>query len=253
MQTLVLSPTYNEAANVIPLVTSSVGVDRTLDLLIIDDNSPDGTADVVKSQAALYPGRVHLIERPGKAGYGKACIAGLIWAAQQQRYDAVVTLDADGSHDPANIQKLLTGLDHGDVVIGSRYVPGGGSSGQSNHRIAISQLANGYARTVTRCPAHDMTSGYRAYSSKILHSINWSQIGASGFSFLVEGLTVAHRSGARIKEVPITYRQRAAGDSKMSMAIASEGLSVVWKLRSWKPQAHHLYTKLAPTTTPVIY
>ena len=219
-QTLVIIPTYNERENLSALVATLMGLPVELDLLVVDDNSPDGTAEAVQALAEQDP-RVSLVSRPGKLGYASAHQAGMKFALERGAA-VVATLDADLSHDPAVLPAMLGALGACDVVVGSRYIDGGGMEGVGASRRALSRFANGYVRALTGLRARDCTSGFRAYRAEIIGRAGLLQPGPEGYVFLTEALWRCHRAGARIGEVPITYHVRKAGASKMSARIMLE-------------------------------
>ena len=229
---LVIVPTYNERDS-LPEVARRLfaAADEGVDLLVVDDNSPDGTAAVVKEMAADDP-RIHLMERPGKLGLGTAYIAGFGWALERG-YEAVVEMDADLSHDPADVPRLLAGLRDADLVIGSRYVPGGGVGNWGRLRRALSGAGNLYARGWLGYRVKDSTSGFRAYRTAVLQEAELGTVRSEGYAFQVEMTFRFHGAGARIAEVPITFVERVAGRSKMSRRIVAEALVAVtrWGLR----------------------
>jgi glycosyltransferase involved in cell wall biosynthesis len=209
--TLVVLPTYNEAENVLPLCRDILAVDPTLEILVVDDASPDGTGELVEAAARDEP-RLRLLRRPGKLGLGSAYLAGFRFALERG-YERVVTMDCDGSHHPRHLADLLA--DGSDLVIGSRYVPGGGIVNWPRRRRALSALANLYARLLLRLPVRDITSAYRCYRREVLETVDPFAIRASGYSFLEEMAWRVHRAGFRIGEVPIVFEQRTRGVSKI--------------------------------------
>lgn len=233
MAVAVVTPTYNEAANIASLIPTLMGLRDDIDVIVVDDNSPDGTADVVREHSSSWPTRVHLIERPGKQGLGTAYVAGFTYALARG-YDYVIQLDSDGSHQPAHIPSMVAKLEQGyDMVIGSRYVPGGSAEGLDGaSRRILSRCANFYVRTVTGISVRDATGGFRAYRAPVLARVPWHTMQTKGFGFMVVTLHAMAHLGARITEVPIDFRPRAAGESKMDTAIMFEGLRTVWALRA---------------------
>lgn len=230
---VVVTPTFCEAGNIGALIEGVLGVGDTLDVLVVDDSSPDGTPELVADAAASRPGRVMLLSRPAKSGLGSAYVDGFA-AAADAGYDRVVQMDADGSHDPAHIPAMLAALDAGaDMAIGSRYVQGGSAAGLGSARRKILSLgANCYARACTGIGVRDITGGFRAYRSRLLASVDWSSLDVSGFGFQVVALAACVETGAKVAEVPIRFRPRASGSSKMSASIMAEGAKVTWGLRS---------------------
>ncbi|MFV2098169.1 polyprenol monophosphomannose synthase [Micromonospora sp. LOL_014] len=229
---LVVVPTYNEAENV-RLITARIrDAVPQVDLLIADDNSPDGTGAVADELAAA-DGRVHVLHRPGKQGLGAAYVAGFGWA-RERGYDAVVEMDADGSHAPEQLPQLLDAARDADVVIGSRWVPGGEVVNWPRHRWVLSQGANLYTRLALGMPVRDATGGYRVYRIAVLDKVDYASVSSQGYSFQVELTWRAHREGFRIVEVPITFTEREQGASKMSASIVREAL---WRVTVWGVRA----------------
>ncbi len=213
MRTLVVLPTYNEAENVLVVAEGLFAAAPSVEVLVVDDGSPDGTGDVVARAARDEP-RLHLLRRPGKLGLGSAYLAGFRWGLDRG-FDRIVTMDCDRSHDPAALPSLLAAAERHDLVIGSRYVPGGGVRNWELHRRLLSRFANFYTRTLLRLPVRDCTSGYRCYSRKVLENARPFEVRASGYSFLEEMVWRVHRCGFRIGEVPIVYEMRTHGASKI--------------------------------------
>ncbi|MEV0393886.1 polyprenol monophosphomannose synthase [Polymorphospora rubra] len=225
---LVVIPTYNEADNV-GVITSRVRrAVPSVDILIADDNSPDGTGDVADALAADDP-RVHVLHRPGKQGLGAAYVAGFA-VARERGYDAVVEMDADGSHAPEELPRLLDAARGADVVIGSRWVRGGKVVNWPWHRQLLSRGGNLYTRLALGMPVHDATGGYRVYRLPALEKIDFESVASQGYSFQVELSRRVHRAGLRIVEVPITFAERERGASKMSSVIVGEAL---WRVTMW--------------------
>jgi dolichol-phosphate mannosyltransferase len=228
MKALVVMPTYNEAESVVGVIDQVLAADPRVDVLIVDDGSPDGTARLVAERAAGEP-RVRLLERSAKQGLGAAYRAGFAWGLQRG-YEALVEMDADLSHPPDRLPALLGGLAEADLVIGSRYVPGGRTVNWSPLRKAISRGGNAYVRLALGLPVHDSTAGYRAYRRQVLEALPVSAVQSNGYCFQVE---MAHRTwqeGFRVVEVPIAFTERATGVSKMSKQIVAEAL---WRVTVW--------------------
>jgi len=213
MRTLVILPTYNEAHNVLRAVDGLLAAEPSVEVLVVDDASPDGTGELVADATESEP-RLHLLRRAGKLGLGTAYLAGFRYGLDEA-FDRFVTMDADLSHDPAALPAILRAMDDHDMVIGSRYAAGGGVQGWELHRRALSAFANVYTRTLLRLPVGDCTSGYRCYSRKVLENAGPFDIRASGYSFLEEMVWRVHRCGFRIGEVPIVYTVRTHGTSKI--------------------------------------
>jgi dolichol-phosphate mannosyltransferase len=222
MKTLVITPTYNEAESIAELVAQVLAADRRVDVLVVDDGSPDGTAGIVDKAMATQP-RLHLLERSAKDGLGAAYRAGFAWGLERG-YDALVEIDADFSHPPDRLPALLEALEWADVAIGSRYVPGGGTLGWSPVRKAISRFGNAYVRLVIGLPVKDATAGYRAFRGQVLRALAVESSESNGYCFQIEMAHRAWQAGFRIAEVPITFTERVAGTSKMHRRIVLEAL-----------------------------
>jgi len=229
---LVIIPTYNEAEN-IRLITERVRrAVPSVDILITDDNSPDGTG-VIADELAVADDHVQVLHRPGKQGLGAAYVAGFAWA-KEKAYDVVVEMDADGSHAPEELTNLLDALRDTDAVLGTRYVPGGSVHNWPLHRLALSRGGNLYIRMALGMPFKDATGGYRAYKMAVLDAIDVAAVASQGYSFQVELAWRAYRHGFRVAEVPITFTERERGNSKMSGNIFKEQLLrvTVWGLQT---------------------
>jgi dolichol-phosphate mannosyltransferase len=229
---LVIIPTYNEAEN-IRLITDRVRrAVPSVDLLIADDNSPDGTGGIADELAAS-DNHMFVLHRPGKQGLGAAYVAGFSWA-KDKGYDVVVEMDADGSHAPEELPKMLDALREADVVLGTRYVAGGSVHNWPLHRLALSRGGNIYIRMALGMPFKDATGGYRAYRMAVLDKIDVSTVASQGYSFQVELAWRAYKHGFRVAEVPITFTERERGASKMSGNIFKEQLLrvTVWGLQA---------------------
>jgi dolichol-phosphate mannosyltransferase len=212
-QTLIIVPTYNESSNITELVTKIFSSVSNVHLLVVDDDSPDGTADLVDKLAAEYP-NLRLLRRTGERGLGRAYTAGIQFGLDNG-FQIIGTMDADLSHDPAYLPPMLALLERCDVVIGSRYIRDGGTVNWSMGRILLSWLANTFAAILLQLPAHDVTSGYRIYRRRALEWIRTAEVKSTGYSFLSELLYRAHRAGARIVEHPIIFHDRTLGVSKL--------------------------------------
>ena len=210
---LVILPTYNEAENVIDLSQLVLGQDTRIEVLVVDDGSPDGTGDLVESAQAT-DARVHLIRRPGKLGLGTAYLAGFRFGLDQG-FDFIFTMDCDFSHNPRYLPALIELLGRRDMVIGSRYVPGGGIENWPWTRRLLSKFANFYARTLLRIEVRDCTAGYRGFRRELLEAVDPFQIRSSGYSFLEEMAWKVSRYGYSVGEIPIVFEQRNAGVSKI--------------------------------------
>ena len=232
MKTLIISPTYNEIKNIKSLVKQVFDLDPGYHLLIVDDNSPDGTALKVKELQSTYP-NLHLEERPGKAGLGTAYLFGFKWALENN-YDHIVQMDADLSHDPNDVPILVSRLKEHDLVIGSRYVNGVSVVNWPIRRLILSYGANMYSRFITGMPINDGTGGFKAWRGTLLNDIELKKVRSQGYSFQIEMNFRSWRLGARIKEEPIIFVDRTIGESKMSKSIMYEAIWMVWRLRIWK-------------------
>lgn len=229
---LVVIPTYNEADNLGVIVDRLRRAVPCVDVLVADDNSPDGTGALADRLAADDP-RVHVLHRPGKQGLGAAYVAGFEWA-RERGYDAVVEMDADGSHAPEELPRLLDALRDADAVLGSRWVDGGTVKNWPAHRLLLSRGGNLYTRLALGIPLRDATGGYRAYRLAVLDKIDVSSVSSQGYCFQVDLAWRAVREGLRVVEVPITFVERERGASKMSPVIVGEALLRVagWGLRA---------------------
>lgn len=225
MRPLVVVPTYNEADTLPGVVERALAAEGRLELLVVDDSSPDGTG-AIADEVAARTGRVHVLHRPRKGGLGGAYRAGFAWG-RARSYDALVEMDADGSHDPADLPRLLHALGGADVVIGSRYVPGGGVVAWSRRRLLLSRAGNAYARVVTGLPVNDATSGFRAFRGAALDAVDPASTTSDGYAFQLETALRAWRRGFRVLEVPITFTERRAGASKMDGAVVAEAVASV--------------------------
>ncbi len=224
----VIIPTYNEAENIPSLVERILGLEVKVDVLIVDDNSPDGTGQVADALARTTS-RVQVIHRPHKLGLGTAYTEGFI-RALDQGYDRILTMDADFSHNPRYIPALLRLTEDYDLAIGSRYVPGGGVRLWGWHRRVLSRGANLFARTLLGLQAHDCTAGFRCYRATVLEAINPHSIQADGYSYLLEMLWRVQRAGFRIAETPIVFTDRRRGASKISQKEIFHAAGTVFRL-----------------------
>lgn len=220
---LVIIPTYDEAGTIAEALGRLFEASDDVDALVVDDGSPDGTADLVRTEAALRPGRIHLLERPVKSGLGSAYVEGFRWGLQKD-YEAFVEMDADLSHDPAAVPSLLEALAAADLAIGSRYVEGGRVRNWGALRRGLSRGGNFYTRLMLGLPVRDATAGFRAYRAGWLARQDLASVASEGYAFQIEMTRRVHRDGGRIVEVPITFTERVAGRSKMSMRIVVEAL-----------------------------
>jgi dolichol-phosphate mannosyltransferase len=228
---LVIVPTYNEAENVLRILERLRAAVPEAHALVVDDGSPDGTADLAEKLAAL-DSRVHVLRRAAKAGLGPAYVAGFAWA-RSHGYVVLVGMDAAGSHAPEQLPRLLAALDDADLVIGSRYVRGGRVADWPVHRLLLSRLGNRYTRWLLRLPLADATGGFRAVRGELIDALPFADLASQGYCFQVDWGWRAVRAGARVTEVPIVFTERAYGRSKMSGSIVGEALVrvTVWGLR----------------------
>ncbi|MCP4539556.1 MAG: polyprenol monophosphomannose synthase [Chloroflexi bacterium] len=230
MQVVVIVPTFNEKENIHSLVTQLLALPTGVRVLIVDDNSPDGTGEIVDQLVSESDGRVGVIHRAGKLGLGTAYIAGFERAISEG-VDLVCTMDADFSHNPRYIPDMVAKIEQGyDLVIGSRYVRGGGASGCTLPRIFLSWGANAFARVMLSLHAHDTTAGFRCYRREVLAGMNLNEIKASGYSFLIEMLYRIQRRGWRVGEVPIIFENRRLGTSKISRNEILKAMGTVLRL-----------------------
>ena len=228
MRPVVIVPTYNERDNLSPLVAALLQVSG-LSILIVDDNSPDGTGEEADRLAAASGGRMTVLHRTSARGFGRSYVDGIRQALQMQATH-VCQMDADFSHDPTDVPRLIEATSSADLAIGSRYVPGGRLRDWPAHRIALSAFANWYVRLITRMPVHDCTGGFRCWRAELLHRMSLDRIVSDGYAFQVEMVWEAHGCGARIAEVPITFTERRQGQSKMSGGVIFESMSLPWRL-----------------------
>jgi dolichol-phosphate mannosyltransferase len=234
MRLLVIVPTYCEKETIEQLLERIRTALPQADILVVDDRSPDGTADLAE-KAGIALGAVHVLRRDGRRGLGSAYRSGYAWGLDLG-YEAFFAMDADLSHDPAALPDFLAGLDGHDVVVGSRYIPGGGVLDWSWHRRALSRAGNWYSSWMLGLPIHDLTSGFRAYRAEILRAIDLDTVRAEGYGFQIEMTYRAAAAGARFIEIPICFSDRELGKSKMSGHIVTEALALVtrWGLtRRW--------------------
>jgi dolichol-phosphate mannosyltransferase len=229
---LVVIPTYNEMENIERLLRNIISLKQEFDVLIVDDNSPDGTASIVKKQIEASPRRFFLLERPGKLGLGSAYIAGFKWALERD-YSYIFEMDADYSHNPNDLIKLLNACENDgfDMAIGSRYVTGVNVVNWPMSRVLMSWLASRYVRLITGMKIHDTTAGFICYRREILDKINMDKIKFVGYAFQIEMKYKAYLSKFKIKEVPVIFTDRTRGESKMSSGIISEAIFGVITMR----------------------
>ncbi|MGN6293825.1 MAG: polyprenol monophosphomannose synthase [Chitinophagaceae bacterium] len=238
MEKLVIIPTYNERENISNILHAIFNLQENFHVLVIDDGSPDGTAQLVKDLQPKFPGQLFITERKGKQGLGTAYIFGFKWAIAHN-YEFIFEMDADFSHNPNDLSRLYQACKYegADLAIGSRYVQGGGVVNWPADRIALSKGASVYTRMITWMPVKDPTAGFVCYRKKVLETINLEEIHFTGYAFQIEMKFATWKLGFRIKEVPIIFQDRTYGVSKMNKGIVKEGILGVLKLR-W----HSLFT-----------
>jgi dolichol-phosphate mannosyltransferase len=228
---LVIVPTYNERENIARMIDTVLAQDRRLEILVVDDGSPDGTAEIVEGMMGRHPGRVHLHKRPGKMGLGTAYLAGFRIAIEG-KYDLVMEMDADFSHDPSHLPQFLKAIEGCDIVLGSRYRDGKVTIvNWPISRLLLSYYANVYARMVTGLPVWDATGGFKCFRRKVLEAINLNAVKSNGYAFQIEMSFRAWKKGFKFVEIPIVFVDRTEGASKMSKAIVREAVWMVPRLR----------------------
>ncbi|MGB2868996.1 MAG: polyprenol monophosphomannose synthase [Bacteroidota bacterium] len=228
-RSLIIIPTYNEAENIPKIIPRVLEQHEGFHVLVVDDNSPDGTAALVRGMMERNP-RVHLIERPSKRGLGTAYVAGFKYALAND-FDFVFEMDADFSHDPKALVTLLNKAEKFDLVIGSRYISGVNVVNWPMRRLILSYSANLYTRIITGMPVRDATGGFKCYRRKVLETIDLDSIKSNGYAFQIETNFLAWRNGFKVCEVPIVFVDRTVGTSKMSKHIVYEAVWMVWKLK----------------------
>jgi dolichol-phosphate mannosyltransferase len=226
---LVIIPTYNERDNLGPITTAVLAADPRVDILVVDDNSPDGTGQLADELAAKEP-RIQVLHREKKEGLGRAYLAAFRWAIAK-RYDFIIEMDADFSHDPKYLPGLIDAAKTADISVGSRYVEGGGTVNWGIGRQVMSRGGSVYARTVLGISLHDVTAGFKCFNRRVLETINLDEVQSSGYGFQIELSYRALKKGFTIKEIPIVFEDRRVGQSKMSRKIFLEAVKMVWKLR----------------------
>ena len=232
MKTLLIIPTYNEIDNIEKLLEIVLALDENIEVLIVDDNSPDGTALRVRFMQSTQP-RLHLLERPGKMGLGSAYVAGFKYALQRD-FEYIMEMDADFSHNPEDVPRLIEAAKSRDLVIGSRYCNGVNIINWPFKRLLISYFASKYVRVITGMPIKDPTGGFKCFNRKVLQSIDLDKILSDGYAFQIEMNFRAWVKGFRIKEIPIVFTERINGHSKMSRHIVWEAAWMVWHLQLLK-------------------
>ncbi|MBD3403117.1 glycosyltransferase [candidate division GN15 bacterium] len=226
---LIIFPTYNERENIEKIVHAVLPLDARVHVLIVDDNSPDGTGELADKLAASEP-NVFVLHREKKEGLGKAYIAGFKWAIEKQ-FDYIFEMDADFSHGPEYIRDFLREIQKFDLVIGSRYISGVNVINWPMSRLLLSYFANVYTRLVTGLPLRDATGGFKCFRREVLEAIDLDEVGSTGYAFQIEMSMRAWKKGFQIKEIPIIFVDRVAGSSKMSKKIVREAIWMVWLLR----------------------
>jgi len=230
VKSLVIIPTYNERENVQALVPRLLSMPLDIEVLIVDDNSPDGTSGVVERMAASER-RLHLLKRESKMGLGSAYVAGFKYALSRPDIECVFEMDADFSHDPDSIPDFLEAIKDCDLVLGSRYLKGVTVVNWPLSRLILSYSANLYTRIVTGLPVHDATGGFKCFRRRVLEGIDLDEVHSDGYSFQIEVSFKCWKRGFKIREIPITFVDRRAGTSKMSHRIIWEAVWLVWRLR----------------------
>ena len=230
MKNLIILPTYNESKNIVEIIELIFKQDDSLDILVIDDNSPDGTADIVKN---LKNDNIFILERNSKKGLGSAYVEGFSWSIENN-YQNIVQMDSDLSHDPKEILPMINLLKTNDLVIGSRYKGGLRVINWPVRRLYISYFANLYARIITGVPVKDLTAGFKAWRSDVLEKINFNQCSSQGYCFQIETSFRAFQKGCKLIEHPIVFTDRTVGESKMSKNVMIEAVFKVWLFGFWR-------------------
>lgn len=227
----VIIPTYNEKENIERITATVLDQDERLSVLVVDDNSPDGTGQIA-DRMAEENARVMVLHREAKSGLGQAYIAGFK-STLEKGFDYIFEMDADFSHDPKYLPDFLKTIENYDLVLGSRYIPGGGVVNWPADRIMISKIGNIYARIITGMPVADATGGFKCFRREVLEAIDFDEVRSNGYSFQIEMSFRAYKKGFRIKEIPITFKDREDGTSKMSKKIVREAIVMVPRLKLW--------------------
>ncbi|MBU1709860.1 MAG: polyprenol monophosphomannose synthase [Proteobacteria bacterium] len=234
MKSLIIIPTYNEKENVEMIIARIFSVDNTLEILVVDDNSPDGTGAIIE-KLMQQDKRLHVLHRKEKMGLGRAYIAGFEYAIAN-RYDVIFEMDADFSHNPRYLPIFLDTIKTADIVIGSRYLKGGSTRNWPLLRLLLSYCGNLYIRFVTGMPIKDATGGFKCFRRQVLESLDFSKITSEGYAFQVEVNYLCWKKGFSIQEIPIVFEDRKVGETKMSGTVVFEALKLVWGLRFRKIQ-----------------
>ena len=251
LEKIVIIPTYNEKENITAILEAIFRLDQGFHVLVIDDSSPDGTAQIVRDLQSMYPGQLFLEERHGKLGLGTAYIHGFKWAVRNG-YPFIFEMDADFSHNPNDLQRLYEAckFNGADVAVGSRYVKGGGNVNWPKNRILLSRGGGFYTRLITWMPVQDPTAGFVCYRKEVLETINLDQIRFVGYAFQIEMKFAAWKLGFKIKEVPIIFEDRKFGVSKMNKGIVKEGILGVLNLR-WQSLFKNYRNRVKNDATPL--
>jgi dolichol-phosphate mannosyltransferase len=226
---LVCLPTYNEAENLRPMVAAVLASVPSVEILVVDDNSPDGTGRIADELAAADP-RVHVLHRAGKEGLGRAYLAAFAWALARD-HGLILEMDCDFSHDPKYLPAMLAAAEQADLILGSRYVEGGGTVNWGAMRKVISRGGSLYARTILGLSVRDLTGGFKCFRREVLEGIDLATVQCTGYAFQIELTYRAVRRGFRVKEIPIVFEDRRVGHSKMSRRILLEAVRKVWSIR----------------------
>ena len=229
MKAIVVIPTYNESKNIVRIIDKIFSVHDEIDVLVVDDNSPDGTGKLVRDKMQ-ESNRIHLIEREGKMGLGTAYLAGFRYSLDHG-YDYIMEMDADFSHNPEEIPNFLKSIQEYDVVLGSRYIKGVNVVNWPLKRLLLSYFANLYTRVITGMNVKDATGGFKCFRATALSKINFDDVKSNGYSFQIEMTYRLWKKGAKVKEIPIIFVDRLEGESKMSKKIVYEAIFMVWKLK----------------------
>lgn len=230
MKILIILPTYNEIEN-LQAVVEEILARGPYDILVVDDNSPDGTGALADRLAKKHRDRVHVLHRAAKEGLGRAYIDGFKWGLQKD-YDVFFEMDADFSHNPAHLSQFVREIENGaDLVLGSRNIKGGGTRNWSVLRTLVSKGGSQYARLILFSPYHDLTSGYKAFRREVLEALDLENVDSNGYSFQIELTHRTHQMGYKVRETPIIFVDRKVGKSKMTSRIVLEAMLVVWKIR----------------------
>ena len=232
MKGLIIIPTYNERENIVDITRAILELPYDFNILVVDDNSPDGTGEIADKLSDINK-RVHVLHKPEKRGIGPAYIEGFKWGLENG-YDILFEMDSDFSHRPHYLHDFMKAIEEADLVLGSRYLSGVNVVNWPLGRLLISYFANVYSKIITGLPVNDSTGGFKCFRREVLEAIDLSEIHSSGYSFQIEMTMRSHAKGFRIKEIPIIFYDRTKGISKMSLHIAREAVYMVWKLRVLK-------------------